>query len=364
MLLNNLRLIVLAFLCAGCANSEIRSASLQTVEPLDQTAALSVVFLGTTSFLIETSTEQLLLDGYISRSRHMLVFPIQPSSERLDAMLHDLSICKSKGANNLKGQNANCQAPDQPRLALALAMHGHYDHVMDLSYIAGWAGAPMLSDPSIDPLWSETRELTKRRPEAFNWTQAEGARLPMKNYLEPHAKAMPLKSLNIRLFETEHNDNLISGWIKPATPGHFRFPSLIWNMGLGRNLSVLVQHEEQNMLFIGSAGKIGSVFSDANVKADVVFLSIGGVSVRPENEWDEYWSNVVLATEAKRVFLTHWDNHQKPLTAPDHRLKPTIFENHDAVYAHFRMLAARDGVLLLFAPVAQRFDPFRGSGPL
>ena len=358
MLLVSLRFILLAFLCFGCVNSEIGSASLHTVEPLDKPAELSVVFLGTTSFLVETSTEQLLLDGYISRSRHMLVFPIQPSSKRLDNMLHDLLICKSTGASNLRGENTKCRTPDHPRLALVLAMHGHYDHMMDLPYIAGWAGAPMLSDPSVAPLWSETRELTSERSEAFNWTLAESARLPIEDYLGPRAKSLPMKSLNIRLFETEHNDNLISGLIKPKTPRRFQFPSLIWNMGLGRNLSVLVRHEDRKILFIGSAGKIGTVFSDADVEANVVFLSIGGLSVRPHEEWDEYWLNTVLATGAKRVYLTHWDDHQKPLKAPDYRLKPTIFENHDAVFSHFKMLAARDDVTLLFAPVAQRFDPF------
>ncbi|MEQ6247252.1 MBL fold metallo-hydrolase [Sulfitobacter sp. HNIBRBA3233] len=353
-----LRWLAIACIFSGCANYEIRTAALQPVERSEQPSSLSVTFLGTTSFLIETSTEQFLLDGYLSRSRHLLTLPIQPSAERLDPLLHDLSICKSASARNLSGQNVNCLVPEHQRLSLVLTLHGHYDHVMDAPYIAGWAGAPMLLDQSAVPLWNETRRVTQNRAEEFNWPQAEASRLSLGEYVGSDAAPVPLESMKVRLFKTEHNENLISGLIEDRTPSSFRFPSPIWDMGLGHNLSVWIEHDRRRILFVGSAGKIGTVFSDADIKADVVFLSIGGLSLRPREEWDAYWSDVVRATGAKRVYLTHWDNHQKPLEAPDYRLTPTVFENHDAVYKHFRFLAAEDRVDIVFAPVAERFDPF------
>jgi L-ascorbate metabolism protein UlaG (beta-lactamase superfamily) len=178
----------------------------------------------------------------------------------------------------------------------------------------------------------------------------------------PSLKIAPMLSLgarpksygdmSVKIIATPHNHNFLSNLLAPETQEGFEFPSRVSKMGEGTNLSVLITHENKSALIVGSSGVVGSRFD--GIKADVVFLSIGGL--RPKKARD-FWCNTVAAVGARRVFLTHWDNHQKPLPKDGTSLEPTFFEPHSDVLAEFQALA--QGKVEIAIPAAQvPFNPF------
>ena len=349
-------------LLVGCANPELRVAAEDTVAPIAPgSAPVSMTFFGTSSFLVEAGETQLLIDGYFSRAAHYLIGKIGPKPDRILGELYRHRICKPKAARHQGGQHPDCARPDAARLDLILALHGHYDHAMDAPFIAGWAGTRLLTDVSLDPIWDATKAKWPDDGVSFNWQHAR--RQPYAPHLAPGFAPLPVGPMTVRLYETEHNHNFISDQIKHVTPEDFAFNSRIWDMGLGTSVSALIEHRAGNILIIGSAGEIGDVLRTQNVKAQTVFLSIGGLSRSDKADWDLYWTRAVTDTQAKRVFLIHWDNHQAKLPAPGGQLKPTVVEAHDKVLTHLRGLAKAGDVDLLFAPVGQAFDPFQRTAP-
>lgn len=345
---------------AACSNAEFRRAAKQTFPAGATDSGFTVTFLGTSSFLLETAQEQVLIDGYVSRPWHYLFRWIEPNPEQIHRWIDLLGICKSPDAGNTEGQPEACSSPGKPGLALVLTMHGHYDHAMDASYFAAWAGAPIVRDSSLDVQWEATRKLLSDNGADFQ--RQPDRRVDLKAYLGNPPKPLPVSTIGLKLYETRHNENPISRRIKPETPATFEFPASIWDMGEGTSVSVLAEAPNgKKILFAGSAGDPGAVFSSNGVKADVVFLSIGGLGSQDREERAAYWANTVKAAGAKRVFLIHWDNHQKKLPEPGEPLVPTFFEPNSKVLAHLRELASgpEGNVEILFPPAGERFDPFR-----
>ncbi len=330
---------------AGCERSDfVAAAQKPFISP--ERGDLSVTFLGTTSFLIETSRSQIILDGYLSRPGHMLVKPIQPDPTQITKILSAHGVCPAYG-------NADyCEGSGHKHLDAVLPLHGHYDHAMDSAFVAGWAGARTLSTPSLDHMFRASREFAEAG--GYRFAGSVERNISLYDHLGPNAPPLNFGDVSVTLFESPHNENLISRALGPRTMEEFTFPAPIWRMGEDASIAALIDHEGHKLLFMGSAGIVGKRF--VGVEAHVVFLSVGGLGYMSSNERAEYWHNVVTTTGARRVFLTHWDNHQRALPDEGVALTPTWFEPHDKVLAHLHMLAA--GQVQIYVPATRtKFDP-------
>jgi len=347
--------VTLALVLLGCDNREFTAQSRRPFQAAPDGHGLSVTFWGTTSFLVETPRSRVVLDGYLSRPRHNLLRRIAPNPERITALLTAHGVCPSKKVGAAAMRRQQCSGAGHKPLDLVLPLHGHYDHAMDSAFIAGWTGARMLRSPSLDNMFRATAELAARSGYGFDGRVEDN--IPVPDHLGPGQPPILLPDLSVRLWRTPHNDNPLSGLIADATDRDFRFPATIWRMGEGDSLAAVLTHDGRRLLFLGSAGHRRGGFD--GVAADVVFLSLGGLGLMGETGRSAYWADVVEATGARRVFLTHWDDHQRPLPAPGAPLQATWFEPHSRVLAHLRALAG-DRVEVQFLPTRIAIDPLAG----
>jgi L-ascorbate metabolism protein UlaG (beta-lactamase superfamily) len=352
-LLSNLALTALLSL-AACETTEFIAASKRPfVSP--ETENLSVTFFGTTSFLIETPQSQIILDGYLSRPRHMLFKKIYPNPELITRILLSHGVCPTDRIAASLDENDGCRKPAHKHLEAVLPLHGHYDHAMDSGFIAGWTGARMLSNRSLDRMFLASKAFASER--GFEFQGSLEANIELAKHIGPDAPPIEFADMSVHLFESPHNENLISRNLDKETAAEFKFPATIWRMGEGDSIAALITYRDSKILFMGSAGQVNNRL--LGVDAQVVFLSIGGIGLMNRDERAAFWDNAVIKTGARRVFLTHWDNHQRALPTEGVPLKPTWFEPHDKVLAHLQELSGSK-VQLLFPAIRMNFDPLYG----
>lgn len=342
-------------LFSACNNSEFIAQSHHPFSAPPEDGELSVTFFGTTSFLVETPQSQIILDGYFSRPSHKLFRKISPDPSVIHGVLTEHGVCPSDEIKALSEGQISCDNRNHRQLDLIIPLHGHYDHAMDSAYIAGWTGARTLSNPSLDNMYEATAIYAKEMGYAFKGDITEN--FPIEDHLGLQKLAIKIGDVSVRLLSAPHNENPISGKIARKTADSFRFPSRIWKMGEGDSIAVLLEHKNKNLLFLGSAGDMAGRFE--GVHAEVVFLSIGGLGTMTKTQRREYWRDTVETAKARRVFLTHWDNHQKPLPQPGDVLKPTGFEPHARVLAQLRSQAGPD-VEIFFLPNRVALNPLDG----
>ena len=126
-------------------------------------------------------------------------------------------------------------------------------------------------------------------------------------------------------------------------------------MEVGKTWSVLIRHGKRSML----------VHPSANVKhdalkggyCDVVYLGVRGLGKRSEEFAEDYWTEVVRATRARRVILIHWDDFFRSLDEP---LRPMAYATDSFPDTMRRLLwyAEKDRVEVLLPVAWQTADPF------
>lgn len=360
---NIIAILALNLALISCDNKEFIKASRQHFPISLEDSGMLITFLGTSSFLIQTPKKQLLLDGFVSRPKHNLLGTFQPRKDRIKEFLKTQSVCKSIRASNLEGQSSRCQEAGHPHLDLAIAMHGHFDHALDTPYIAGWAGSRFLVEKSLKRITEATKQLKETQGNEFNWNSVQYENL--NDYLGSDPEQLLVDEMELRLAETLHGKNPISNRIDKVTSDRFKFRTSIWRMGEGKSISLLIEHRKRRVLFTASAGEIGDSLKSAGItKADVVFLSIGGLGRNTPEERERYWRQTVTATGAKRVFLIHWDNIQKALPKSGKDFSVPFIEKHDITLEHFQALAKSRNVQITFAPPLTPFDPFFNIGSI
>jgi L-ascorbate metabolism protein UlaG (beta-lactamase superfamily) len=95
----------------------------------------------------------------------------------------------------------------------------------------------------------------------------------------------------------------------------------------------------------------------AGERADVVYLGVGQLGLRPHAEIEQYWSETVRAGGARRAVLIHWDDFFRPLDRPLRAL-PYAGDDLDETMRVLAPLASADGVDLAFPTVFSREDPW------
>jgi len=96
-------------------------------------------------------------------------------------------------------------------------------------------------------------------------------------------------------------------------------------------------------------------------RAQVAYLGIGQLGLRPAHYLRRYWEQTVRAVGATRVVLTHWDDFFRPLDRPLRAL-PYAGDDLHATMRVLTRLAEQDGVTVRFPTVWAREDPWTGLG--
>jgi L-ascorbate metabolism protein UlaG (beta-lactamase superfamily) len=125
----------------------------------------------------------------------------------------------------------------------------------------------------------------------------------------------------------------------------------------GEAFSVLVTHPLGRILLHASANFRPGMLTGR--RADVVYLSIGALGKQSPEFVRRYWDEVVVATGARRVVLTHWDDFFTGLHRPL-RPMPRLADRIDSALGMLLPLAGRDSVEVRFPTAWQHVHPLDG----
>ncbi len=280
-------------------------------------SALTVMWMGVSTLLVDDGSSALLTDGFFSRPGliDVALRKLRPSPERIDAALRRAGV---------------------EELVAVLPVHTHYDHALDSAVVAQRTGASVVGGRS-----------------AANLARGQG--LPHDSITEATAGAeLDLGPYAVTLIESHHcpPDRFPGAITEPVVP-----PARAAAYRCGEAWSTLIHHRPsgRRLLIQGSAGFVPGALAGRH--AEVVYLGVGQLGVQPERYIRQYWNETVRSVGARRVVLIHWDDFFRPLTEPV-RATPYAGDDLDVTMRVLAALAERDGVAMHLPSLWQRGDPW------
>ncbi len=286
--------------------------------PAQRQSGLRVRFMGVSTLLFEDGDTAILIDGFFTRSSllTLLAGRLQPDAALI--------------ASSLERVGAE-------RIAAVIAVHSHYDHVMDSPEVARRTGALLVGSESTANV-------------------GRGWGLPEERIrVVTGGETMSFGRFNVTLYRSRHapiataDGETINA---PLTP-----PARATQYREGGSYSVLIEHEGRAVLVQGSAGFVEGALRDA--KADVVYLGVGGAGRLGEEYLADYWRETVTATGARRVIPIHWDDFTRPLSQPLVPF-PYLIDDLDNTMRFLLGRGREEGVEVRWTPVWEAVDPFVG----
>lgn len=280
-------------------------------------APLSVTWMGVATLLLDDGSSALLTDGYFSRPSlaRVAAGKVSPSPARVDGCLARAKVS---------------------RLEAVIPVHTHIDHVLDSAVVADRTGGVLVGGQS-----------------AANVGRGHGLAEDRVLVAAP-GEPIRLGAYDVTLVESEHcpPDRFPGAIEEPLRP-----PVRVSAYRCGEAWSALVHHRPsgRRLLIQGSAGFVRGAL--AGHRADVAYLSVGQLGLRPRSYLVDYWDETVRAVGARRVILIHWDDFFRPLSKPLRAL-PYAGDDLDVSMRALDELSRRDGVALHMPTVWRREDPW------
>ncbi|MEO2090627.1 MAG: MBL fold metallo-hydrolase [Gemmataceae bacterium] len=239
--------------------------------------AVRVTFLGVTSLLFDDGETQLLIDACYTRPKmtHVVARRLETDPKTVDAVLKKAKI---------------------DRLKAIFVAHSHYDHALDVAYVAKKTGAVLHGSESTLNVGRggdvDKKQLALYRPKK----EVTVGRFTVTVYESKHSP--PIKFINDDLGETIDKPLRQPAWAKEYKEGG-SFDFLVRRGGL----AVLVTPSTNAV-----EGEL------AGVKADAVFLGTATLGKQDKAFRDFYYEQAVAAVKPKLVVPIHWDDFFQPLT--------------------------------------------------
>lgn len=240
-------------------------------------AGVTATWLGVSTILFDDGETQLLIDGFFSRPGAMdVLFGRGVSS---DAATINYIIEKY----------------EMHRLNAIIAAHSHYDHSMDSGAVAVRTGAQIIGSESTANV-------------------ARGAGVPEDQIVVANDESSrQVGQFKVTLLHSRHAP---VGYHKaPPFPGNIheplRQPQPVSAWKEGGSFSILIEHPLGTTLVQASSGFAPSALAGRTV--NTVFLGLGGLEKLGADYAEQYWSEIVTTTAAKRVILVHFDDFTRPL---------------------------------------------------
>lgn len=264
---------------------------------------VTVKFLGVATVVVSDGETTLMTDGFFSRPSlaAVLAGEIEPDLEQIGRAL----------------ERAGIDGVD-----VVATVHSHYDHAMDSPEVARRTGAILLGSES-------TANIGR------GWGLDEAQIVVAES-----GRAYPFGKFNLTLIRSKHaevpTNRGIAGEIsEPLVP-----PVKASAYQEGGAYSVLIEHPAGTVLVQGSAGYVEGALDDRH--ADVVFLGVGGLGNKSDEEREAYYREIVEATGGRWVIPIHYDDFFLSLDEP---LKPmrNVIDDFDATMQFLIERVGREG---------------------
>ena len=245
-------------------------------EQAENPNSVTATWLGAATLLFDDGETQILIDGFFSR----------PS---LTDMLLGRDVVNDAAAINFALHEYRMR-----RLAAIIPAHSHFDHAMDVGAVAKRTSASILGSESTANI-------------------ARGAGVPDDQIIvSEETEVYEFGDFKVRLLPSRHAP---IGWRgNPPLPGTIdvplELPQPVTAWREGGSYTIIIEHPQGTALVQGSAGFIEGLID--GVSADIVMLSVGGLTTLDEDFAEQYWQTFVTSTGASRVFPTHFDDFTKP----------------------------------------------------
>ncbi len=268
----------------------IDALRLQSTE-ITETGAfgVKVTWLGSTTLLFDDDETQILIDGFLTRPGVLdIVFrrPIESDVATINYVLDEFRL---------------------RRLAAIIPVHSHYDHAMDVGAIANRSSAAVVGTESTANI-------------------ARGAGVPDEQIiLVTNGDTLEFGKFTVTFITSRHVPNgvgdghLIAGFMSEP----LKQPADFTEWREGGSWSILISHLLGTTLVQRSAGFIDEALADT--QADVVMMSVAGLTSQGRKYTRDYWHQVVEPTGATRVFVLHYDDSTQPFGQT--KLFPTSIDN-------------------------------------
>lgn len=242
-----------------------------------ENGAVRVTFLGTTTLLFDDGATQILIDGFFSR----------PSLE---------GLAQGTIATNTGAVDAAIERAGIEQLAAIFVAHAHWDHAMDVAYVAQETGAHLFGSASTLNI-------------------ARGGGLPEDQ--------MSLFSLDTPTEIGAFRVTVIPSRHSPPTPGvnddlgrtidaPLATPALVSAFVEGGSFDFLIEHGDRAILVKPSTNWVNNALD--GVHADVLFLGTATLGQQDLAFRDAFYAQTVAAVQPDLVVPVHWDDFFLPLS--------------------------------------------------
>ena len=239
--------------------------------------AVRVTFLGVTSLLFDDGETQLLIDACYTRPgmTHVALKRLETDPKIVDAVLKKAKI---------------------DRLKAIFVAHSHYDHALDVAYVAKKTGAVLHGSESTLNV-GRGGDVDKKQ---------------LKKY-EP-GKEVAVGQFTVTVFESKHsppikfiNDDLGQTIDKPL-----KQPAWAKEYKEGGSFDFLVRRGDHAVLVVPSTNAVKDELK--GITADAAFLGTATLGKQDQTFRDFYYEQTVAAVKPKLVVPIHWDDFFQPLT--------------------------------------------------
>lgn len=244
--------------------------------------AVTVRFTGTSTLLFSDGRTHWMVDGWFSR--------FGPVALMAGEIAPDVAAIEQGLARN-----------GVESLAAVIPIHSHFDHAMDAPEVARRTGAILLGSESTANIgrgWglpeAQIRVAVDREPVRLGLFTLRLIETNHFEFPDPEVRARALGDPNID---------------EPLVP-----PVGAFDYKVGQPYAIHVSHPKGRFLIQGSAGyEVGGL---EGLRADVVFLGVGGLGTQTVDYRETYWYETVTRTRAKHVIPIHFDSLTAPIEGP------------------------------------------------
>ena len=251
--------------------------------------AVTMRWLGTTTFLFDDGETQILIDGFFSRpSIFDLVLrrPVKSDAATINYVMDEYRM---------------------RRLAAIIPAHSHWDHAMDVGAIANRSSASIVGSESTANI-------------------ARGAGVPEDQIIIAESGASyTFGNFTVTLIGAPHGPVGWGGAVPMAgtIDAPLEQPAPVQAYREGGSYSIVISHPQGTTIVQGSAGYKQGALDD--IQADVVMLGVGLLGSLGRDYAERYWQALVTSTGATRVFPVHFDDQTRPFG--DIVLPPKLIDN-------------------------------------
>jgi L-ascorbate metabolism protein UlaG (beta-lactamase superfamily) len=248
--------------------------------------AVMVTSLGTTTLLFDDGKTQFLIDGFLTRPHVISAALVRTKPERVDEILRTAGV-------------------DAKRLEAVFVSHSHYDHAMDVAYIAShYPSAVLYGSASTHNIGAGAKPPL---PEDRNISAHAGEHFEVGDLATDH--------FTVTLLHSKHSSKplLFPGTIDEPLAQ----PAWNWKYKEGGSFDFMVEHGEMARyrklrILIRAGSNVVMPPADDGQPVDVLFLGVGRL---PKDLYQPFFQNTVQRLHPPLVIPIHWDDFFADLSA-------------------------------------------------